>query len=402
MTKSKRYAAVSWLGVATLGLVFAACGSGDGTGPTAAGQATTEASIAGTVTLNDASTPVQSRSAPMSADGTFAVKVAGLTPPYLLRVEWTDPGGGGARQLYGVAEGNDNVDVNGITDLAYGSACTGETEDHVFKDSDSDRKRGAAGQVRALLAKLSVKLAPLFALYGINDPRTDRDAVRALLKDVKVVLRDGQVTITNRATGGVIFFGALNDVMSGTFNEANMPGGPGTATCTAFTYSAYGTCQADSTQTRTVLTSTPAGCTGGSPVTSQACVYVPPVNTCTAFTYSAYGACQADSTQTRTVLTSSPAGCTGGSPVTTQACVFVPACTLATATPSCSTCHGTPGSGTHASRPLTCAICHGPVNNGSGTPSTGMAAALSGTACRLTYPISGTHDNGTINFGAAQ
>jgi hypothetical protein len=31
-----------------------------------------------------------------------------------------------------------------------------------------------------------------------------------------------------------------------------------------------------------------------------------------------------------------------------------------------------------------------------------MAAALSGTACRLTYPTSGTHNNGTINFGAAQ
>jgi hypothetical protein len=31
-----------------------------------------------------------------------------------------------------------------------------------------------------------------------------------------------------------------------------------------------------------------------------------------------------------------------------------------------------------------------------------MTATLVGTTCRLTYPTSGTHDNGTVNFGAAQ
>lgn len=48
-------------------------------------------------------------------------------------------------------------------------------------------------------------------------------------------------------------------------------------TCTSFTYSAWSTCQVDGKQTRTVLTSSPTGCTGGSPVTTQSCVYVPPV-----------------------------------------------------------------------------------------------------------------------------
>jgi hypothetical protein len=32
-----------------------------------------------------------------------------------------------------------------------------------------------------------------------------------------------------------------------------------------------------------------------------------------------------------------------------------------------------------------------------------MSATLSGTTCTLTYPTSGTtHNNGTVNFGAAQ
>jgi pectate lyase len=47
-------------------------------------------------------------------------------------------------------------------------------------------------------------------------------------------------------------------------------------TCSSFTYSGWGACQPNNTQTRTVLTSSPAGCAGGSPVLSQACTYVPP------------------------------------------------------------------------------------------------------------------------------
>jgi hypothetical protein len=174
-------------------------------------------------------------------------------------------------------------------------------------------------------------------------------------------------------------------------------------TCSSFTYSAFGTCQSNNTQARTVLTSSPAGCTGGTPMLTQACTYVPPVSTCTSFTYSAYGACQSNNTQARTVLTSSPAGCTGGAPALTQACTFTAPCTLATAVASCSTCHGSPYPSNHSGRPLTCASCHGPVNNGSGTPSAGMSAALSGTTCVLNYPAgSGTHNNGTVNLGAAQ
>ncbi|MBI5638885.1 MAG: SUMF1/EgtB/PvdO family nonheme iron enzyme [Nitrospirae bacterium] len=46
--------------------------------------------------------------------------------------------------------------------------------------------------------------------------------------------------------------------------------------CTSYTYSDWGACQSDNTQTRTMLSSSPAGCTG-TPVLSQACTYVPPV-----------------------------------------------------------------------------------------------------------------------------
>ena len=44
-------------------------------------------------------------------------------------------------------------------------------------------------------------------------------------------------------------------------------------TCTSFTYSAWSVCQPNNTQTRTVTSSNPVGCTGGTPVLSQSCTY---------------------------------------------------------------------------------------------------------------------------------
>lgn len=54
------------------------------------------------------------------------------------------------------------------------------------------------------------------------------------------------------------------------------PGVDGPALCATFTYSAWSVCSAAGSQTRTVLTSAPAGCIGGTPVTTQACT--PPPN----------------------------------------------------------------------------------------------------------------------------
>lgn len=61
-----------------------------------------------------------------------------------------------------------------------------------------------------------------------------------------------------------------------------------------------------------------AGTNGGTTASCSASQTTTP-NMCTSFTYSAWGACSSGS-QSRTVTTSSPSGCTGGSPVLTQSC----------------------------------------------------------------------------------
>jgi len=84
--------------------------------------------------------------------------------------------------------------------------------------------------------------------------------------------------------------------------------------CTAINYSQWGNCAQNGTQTRTITNKTPDGCTQNNPTLTQECTYTPLTSTkqCTNFTYSQWSTCSSTGTQTRSILTSSPNGCTGG------------------------------------------------------------------------------------------
>ena len=110
--------------------------------------------------------------------------------------------------------------------------------------------------------------------------------------------------------------GKGTDILASVTNETVVIKAP---ICTSFTYSDWGTCQADGTQTRTVTSSSPSGCTGGDPVLTQGCSTNPSLSTCTSFKYSKWSAC-INGTRTRTVTRSIPAGCTDGTPILSQAC----------------------------------------------------------------------------------
>ncbi|MCX6800929.1 MAG: hypothetical protein NTZ73_01960 [Candidatus Diapherotrites archaeon] len=91
-------------------------------------------------------------------------------------------------------------------------------------------------------------------------------------------------------------------------------------TCTSFTYSLWESCTQGGTQTRTIATSSPSGCTGGSPVTSQSCIYVPVCSenwSCTSWT-----ACSSNGTQTKTCTDLSSCGTTTSKPSLSQNCTY--------------------------------------------------------------------------------
>lgn len=378
MTMLKQSGRAKWLGAVVLGLVLTACGSNQGSSPELTGVAQADARLAGTVTLTDSSPQPQQRAVATRPDGAFSVDAAGLVPPYTLKVQWYQSNG--PKQLYAVSSGGAALDVNPFTDLAFSAAAGGRSAEQVFRSSDSDDRRRISDGATRLLARLQVVLAPLLERYGITDLGADRAAVRLLLEDIRIRRSDGVVTVTNRATGGVIFRGPLSDLDSGTFTAANMPEGPGTTPPPAGDGAALyeGSCAgchgplatsqvrgesansiaeaiADdeggmgtpalraltSTQLSAIasaLSGSGGGGGGGTP------------GTCTSFTYSAWGTCTAG-TQTRTVLASMPAGCTGGAPVLSQACGTTPPPPDGAAlyAQHCAGCHGNSKKGSSAS-----------------------------------------------------
>ena len=402
----------------TLGLAISGCGGGGGSkdsataspvsDPAISGTATADALVDGTVTLKDSSSPVQARRTTISSDGTYTFITTGLIEPYILKAEWTDTSGSG-NKMYSMAAaqpGNSQMrdddsttdshraNINPLSDVIVAAAADGESPDDLFDHPDPSRYHRTSDHLEAVINSLRTVLAPLFALYQTSaNPITDDDdnedhngngGLRAMFHDVRIAANSGTVTVTNRQTNGLIFSGPLTNLDSGTFYPENMPGGQGSNACN-YTYSTWGACQSDSTQSRTMLTSSPAGCTG-TPLLTQACVSVPSTSSaCTSFMYSGWGACQSDNTQARTVASSSPAGCTGGTPVLSQSCIYVaPACTYNYSTWGACQANGTQ-TRTAQSSPAGC----------TGTPILSQPCTYGSTCSSFTYNGWGTCTNGT-------
>ncbi len=435
---------------AVLGLVLSGCGGGGGvsspssnTSQMVTGVAASGAPIVGTITLKDASATQLVRTTPSAADGSFAINVNGLTPPFMLSVTWSDSSG--TNKLYSFSNGPGTANINPFSNAVF-AAAGGVDDPLAFSGTPSlAMLREEGSRNKATSDALQAKLSPLFQLYAAaqnpidDDYKADHTGLDAMFDDVRITVSKGTITVTNRQTGAIIFTAPMNDIPSGTFYVNNMPGATTdgvtlytnkcsichqplatstvagvTATqiqaaiksvgtmsslsnlsalqiweiasalsstqsptapplaCT-YTYDAWGACQPNNTQTRSVLTSSPDGCTG-TPVTSRACVYTPPVTSCI-YTYDAWGACQSNNTQTRNVLTSSPSGCTG-TPITSQPCAFTsPACTYAYNAWSACQPDNTQTRTVASSTPVGC----------TGTPVLSQSCTYTAPACIYTY-----------------
>ncbi len=275
---------------AMIGFVVAGCsspGSSDSSAASHASKATVSGVASldmmdnGTVSMIDSSVPAQEKTAAVNSNGNYTVDVSGLKPPFLLKAEGADQAGNG-QTLYSVSKNGGRANINPISDTAVAASAdnTGPSVLSIIRSSESeDEHHRTADHFEVIISRLRTVLAPLFELYQISgnavtddDDENDNSGLRAMFQDVRFVVKDRRVTVTNRQTGDVIFSGSLRDLASGTFYAENMPAGPGGSTACAYTYDAWSACQSDGTQTRNMLTSSPAGCTG-TPVLSQPCTY---------------------------------------------------------------------------------------------------------------------------------
>jgi len=339
---------------AVVSLALTGCGSNSTPG-TLSGVASSTAALQATISLKDSSVPPRSRVATSDASGAFSFDVDGLQPPYMLKAEWYDDVAGVSR-LYSVTDGNGSAHVDPITNSAVAAAAMPHDAAQLNDSNDPEEHRRAASHSVAFLAELRTVLAPLFDLYGIGgDLRTaDRDAVRALLADVRFAVEDGSLVVTNRKTGGVIFTGQLGQLDQGTYHAENLPTAPTptptptpapTPTPTIDGAALYGTSCAgchgplDTSSKRgatvaRIQSAIAAGMGGMGSLSSLSAAQLqaivdalavatpPPPAACT-YTYGAWDACQSNNTQTRAVASASPAGCTG-TPALSQACTYTP------------------------------------------------------------------------------
>jgi hypothetical protein len=390
---------------------------------TLSGIVSSDGAVDSTVTLTDASDPAQRRTASVDDAGAFSFHVAGLTAPYLLEARSTRDGQTVRLASFAVGAGWANISpiTDAAVTATSDEAAAGGTEGDVMRrrakrfetivallqaelkplldayevPADAFSARAPNPSLRSMLEDVRFEVAmgnvvvrnrasggviftgPLSDLAsgsfdagsipgvaaggGTPPPALSGDALYAAKCSgchgpLATSTRRGRTAAQITAMHGSMVTAAEAEAIAGALAVAPAPT---PATCSSFTYSGWGACQPGNTQTRTVTASSPAGCTGGAPVLSQSCTYVPPTTTCTSFTYSAWGACQSNDTQTRTVTASSPAGCGGGSPVLSQSCTYVPP---PPPTTSCTTCHGIPpATGKHARHETkaSCATCHG-------------------------------------------
>ncbi len=231
-------ATIMAVGLLLIGALIAGCGSGGGGGGDGAGVspqavsgvAATGSPLVGQVTLRDSSSVRKDKVTVIANDGSFSIDVADMQGPFILKA--TGSADGVSRTMFSFADKPGTVNINPLSTVAVASAAGVDDPATVFDKPDAatlDKiKSGMPGSVNTLKLKLKVLLDGFSVASAdpIRDPFTaDHTGLDGLFDNVKIVLAKGTLTITNAATGAVIFTAEVRDVASGRFtdNDDDLP-----------------------------------------------------------------------------------------------------------------------------------------------------------------------------------
>jgi hypothetical protein len=193
------------------------------------GVAATGAPIVGTVTLKDSNGLL---SGPVSTDseGRFSLATGGLTPPYLLKVEWTT--GAQTQALFSATMEAGSVHINPLTHLALALA-TGSDPATLFGATGTppDTTRISKATLTAAVGQIRTLLTPLLMDYGITDfdplnghyVATPANRLDAMLDVITIKTENGQVTISNRLTGTAIASGSASNLAGISLDQTRAP-----------------------------------------------------------------------------------------------------------------------------------------------------------------------------------
>jgi len=200
-----------------LSLAVVSCGGGSSSSSgQVSGVAATGAAIQGTVQLTDAGNTRRSAATP---GGSFSFDTTGLTPPFLLKADWS----GG--ELYSFAAGPGTANITPLTHAIVLSAAGGASLPALFAAPDPAALAALAGRMPDAKAKLVAGLDPLLSQYAPGlDPvtgvfRPDGTGLDQFLDAVSVSFDAGSVTLDARSTGAMLFSAPSADLGQGLSSE---------------------------------------------------------------------------------------------------------------------------------------------------------------------------------------
>jgi mono/diheme cytochrome c family protein len=153
-----------------------------------------------------------------------------MQAPFVLKA--TGTADGVIRTLFSFAEKSGTANINPLSSVAVANAAGVDDPAEVFDKSDPATLDKVKSAIPASVAALQLKLKPLLVAFDassanpVTDPFTaNHDGLDGVFDNVKVVLSNGTLTITNAATGVVIFTAQVKDVENGHFTDSddNLP-----------------------------------------------------------------------------------------------------------------------------------------------------------------------------------
>jgi mono/diheme cytochrome c family protein len=219
-----------------MGALIAGCGGGSGGGgpspgaavspQTVSGVAATGSPLVGQVTLRDSSSVRKDKVTVIANDGSFSIDVADMQAPFLLKASGTADGVN--RTLFSFADKPGTANVNPLSSVALANAAGVDDPSVVFDKPDAATLDKVKSAMPAAVATLQTKLTPLLAVFsaaGANPVKdqvpADHTGLDAVFDNVKVVLSNGTLTITNVNTGAVLFTAQVKDLERGQFTGSD-------------------------------------------------------------------------------------------------------------------------------------------------------------------------------------
>ncbi len=190
------------------------------------GVAADGAPVVGQAFLKD-STNSAEKTAMIGVDGSYSFDVDGMTPPFIIKAEWT--ANGTVHDLYSFAPRPGTANINPLANAAVAGAAANIDLASIYANPDPAVMKMVATNLPASMADLQSRLKTLLDQYQVSsDPldgyyKADHTGLDALFDAVRIEVAGGSIIVSNTKDGSTVFTCQTNDIKDGVFTAANMP-----------------------------------------------------------------------------------------------------------------------------------------------------------------------------------